>query len=144
MTPTFCFPSILCSFIIIYCLFSQTLSFLINSAYQSLTKTMNQALKLPKKCLIVLLVIPLTFYYITIYSHSSNDTIEDFQSEYFVEAVSISLSVYTLLIIEVSRLKLQKSKHYSVTVQDFTLYLGFSPKPSNYTKGRALRMFQPR
>ena len=81
-------------------------------------------MNLPKKCLIVLLVVPLTIYYISMYSYSSHDTIEDFQIEYFIEAVSISLSVYILLIIEVSRLKLQKSKNYSV---DFTLHVyGFN------------------
>ena len=63
---------------------------------------MNQAMNLPKKCLIVLLVVPLTIYYISMYSYSSHDTIEDFQIEYLIEAVSISLSVYILLIIEVS------------------------------------------
>ena len=50
---------------------------------------MSQAVKLPRSCLLGLLIIPLTYYYISMYSYSSCDTFEDYQMG-FVQEVCIS------------------------------------------------------
>ena len=53
--------------------------------------TMSQAVKLPRSCLLGLLIIPLTYYYISMYSYSSCDTFEDYQMGNFVQEVCISV-----------------------------------------------------
>jgi len=96
---------------------------------------MSQAVKLPRSCLLGLLIIPLTYYYISMYSYSSCDTFEDYQMGNFVQEVCISV--------------FQIQKKMNMTLEElpskiFFTILGFSSTQSNYTKSRALWMFQPR